>query len=212
MINYFLIFSEQQEDQLPLISRVWIVPKSMFLPGCVVLFFILSVKPLEILQLGICNSECDLYCPLHPKKNWQQMWENLSKMLVINLLVTGGGGVGGVVWGRGGMNWEIGTNIYTLLYIKLEKAMAPHSSTLAWKIHGRRSLVGYSHGVAKSRTQLSNFIFTFHFHALEKEMATHASVLAWRIPGMGEPGGLPSMGSHRVRHDWSDLAAAAYIK
>ena len=65
------------------------------------------------------------------------------------------------------------------------------------------------HGVAKSQTRLSNFTFTFHFHALEKEMATHSSVLAWRIPGMGEPGGLPSMGSHRVRHDWSDLAAAA---
>ena len=63
------------------------------------------------------------------------------------------------------------------------------------------------HGVAKSRTRLSDFTFTFHFHALEKEMATHSSVLAWRIPGMGEPSGLPSMGSHR--HDWSDLAAAA---
>ena len=57
------------------------------------------------------------------------------------------------------------------------------------------------HGVAKSRTRLSHFTFTFHFHALEKEMATHSSVLAWRIPGMGEPGGLPSMGSHRVGHD-----------
>src|SRR5574340_659641 len=57
------------------------------------------------------------------------------------------------------------------------------------------------HGVAKSRTRLSDFTFTFHFHALEKEMATHSSVLAWRIPGTGEPGGLPSMGSHRVRHD-----------
>ena len=55
-------------------------------------------------------------------------------------------------------------------------------------------------GVAKSQTRLSNFTFTFHFHALEKEMATHSSVLAWRIPGTGEPGGLPSMGSHRVRH------------
>ena len=62
------------------------------------------------------------------------------------------------------------------------------------------------HGVAKSRTQLSNFTLTFHFHALEKEMATHSSVLAWRIPGTGEPGGLPSMGSHRVGQDWSDLA------
>ena len=57
------------------------------------------------------------------------------------------------------------------------------------------------HGVAKSQTRLSNFIFTFHFHALEKEMATHSSVLAWRIPGMGEPGELPSLGSHRVGHD-----------
>ena len=64
------------------------------------------------------------------------------------------------------------------------------------------------HGVAKSRTRLSNITFTFPFHALEKEMATNSSVLTWRIPGTGEPGGLPSMGSHRVRHDWSDLAAA----
>jgi len=56
-------------------------------------------------------------------------------------------------------------------------------------------------GVEKSRTQLRDFPFTFHFHALEKEMAAHSSVLAWRIPGMGEPGGLPSMGSHRVGHD-----------
>ena len=60
-----------------------------------------------------------------------------------------------------------------------------------------------------SRTRLSNLTFTFHFHALEKEMATHSSVLAWRIPGTAEPGGLPSVGSHRVRHDCSDLAAAA---
>ena len=57
------------------------------------------------------------------------------------------------------------------------------------------------HGVAKSRTRLSNFTFTFHFHALEKEMTTHSSVLAWRIPGTGEPDGLPSMGLHRVGHD-----------
>ena len=65
------------------------------------------------------------------------------------------------------------------------------------------------HGVAGSRARLSHFTFTFHFHALEKEMATHSSVLAWRIPGTGEPGWLLSMGSHRVGHDWSDLAAAA---
>ena len=58
-----------------------------------------------------------------------------------------------------------------------------------------------AHGVAEGRTRLSDFTFTFHFHALEKEMATDSSVLAWRIPGTGEPGGLPSMGSHRVGHD-----------
>ena len=73
---------------------------------------------------------------------------------------------------------------------------------------GRGAWWAAVHGVAKSQTQLSNFTFTFHFHALEKEMATHSSVLAGRIPGTGEPGGLPSMGSHRVRHDWSNLAAA----
>ena len=66
-------------------------------------------------------------------------------------------------------------------------------------------------GVSKSRTRLSDFIFTFHFHALEKEIATRSSLLAWRIPGMGEPGGLPSMGSHRVGYDSSDLAAAAAV-
>ena len=65
------------------------------------------------------------------------------------------------------------------------------------------------HGVTRSQTRLSDFTFTFHFHALEKEMATHSSILAWRIPGTGEPGGLPSLGSHRVGHDWNDLAAAA---
>ena len=143
--------------------------------------------------------------------------------------------------------------------------MAPHSSTLAWKIPwteetGRLwsmgslrvrhnwatslSLFTFMHwrrkcnplqcsclenprdggawwaavyGAAQSRTRLNNFhfhhwaifTFTFHFHALETEMATHSSVLAWRIPGTAETGGLPSMGSHRVRQDWSDLAAAA---
>ena len=90
-----------------------------------------------------------------------------------------------------------------------EKATANHSSTLAWKIPwmeepGRLQSMGL-----QSWTWLSDFTFTFHFHALEKEMATHSSVLAWRIPGTGEPGGLLSMGSHRVRHDWRDLAAAA---
>ena len=67
------------------------------------------------------------------------------------------------------------------------------------------------HGITRSQTRLSDFSFIFHFRALEKEMATHSSVLAWRISGTGEPGGLPSMGSHRVGHDWSYLAAAAAV-
>ena len=79
--------------------------------------------------------------------------------------------------------------------------MAPHTSTLAWKIPwmeepGRLQTMG-----SQSQKRLSNFTFTFHFHALEKEIATHSSVLAWRIPEMREPGRLPSMGSHRVGHD-----------
>ena len=84
----------------------------------------------------------------------------------------------------------------------------PTPVLLPGKSHGRRSLVGCSPWVTKSQTRLSDFTFTFHFHALGKEMATHSSVLAWSIPGMAEPGGLPSMGLHRVGHDWSDLAAA----
>ena len=85
----------------------------------------------------------------------------------------------------------------------------PTPVLLPGKSHGRRSWLAAVHGVARSQTRLSDFTFTFHFHALEKETATHSSVLAWRIPGTGEPGGLPSMGLHRVWHDWSDLAAAA---
>ena len=85
----------------------------------------------------------------------------------------------------------------------------PTPVLLPGKPHGRRSLVGWVHGVAKSQTRLSNFTFSFHFHALETDMATHSSILAWRIPGTEDPGGLPSMGSHRVRHDWSYLAAAS---
>ena len=67
------------------------------------------------------------------------------------------------------------------------------------------------HGVPKSQIRLSNFTLIFHFHALEKDMATHSSNLAWRIPGMGEPDGLPSMGLHRVGHNWSDLEVMYFI-
>ena len=84
----------------------------------------------------------------------------------------------------------------------LEDRMATHFSILAWRIPmDRGAWKAAVHGVAEGRTRLSDFTFTFHFHALEKEMATHSSVLAWRVPGTGEPGGLPSMGSHRVRHN-----------
>ena len=88
--------------------------------------------------------------------------------------------------------------------------MAPHSSTLAWKIPWTEE-PGRLQSMGLLRVGLSDFTFTFHFHALEKEMAAHSSVLAWRIPRTGEPGGLPSVGSHRVGHDWSDLAAAAIL-
>ena len=88
----------------------------------------------------------------------------------------------------------------------------PTPVLLPGKSHGRRSLVGYSPWggeESKSRTWLTDFTFTFHFHALDKEMATNFCILAWRIPGTEEPGGLPSMELPRVRHNWSDLAAAA---
>ena len=91
------------------------------------------------------------------------------------------------------------TEVYVLLMVHF-----------AWKIPLRGGAWEAAvHAVSKSRTWLSDFTFTIHFHALEKEMATHSSDIAWRIPGTGEPGGLPSMGLHRVGHDWSDLAAAA---
>ena len=83
----------------------------------------------------------------------------------------------------------------------MEKVMAPHSSTLAWKIPWMEEPGGLQSMGSLSQTQLSDFTFTFHFHAMEKEMATHFSVLAWRIPGTEEPVGLPSMGSHRVGHN-----------
>ena len=94
--------------------------------------------------------------------------------------------------------WFVGEgNGSPLQYSRLENPM----NREAWK--------AAVHGITKSQTWLGDFTFTFHFHALEKEMATHSSVLAWRIPGTEEPGGLPSMGSHRVGHDWSDLVAVA---
>ena len=91
--------------------------------------------------------------------------------------------------------------LYQVLHYIKDLSMAPHSSTLAWKIPRAEEPGGLQSMGLLSRIRLSDFTCTFHFHALEKEMATHSSVLAWRIPGTGEPGGLPSMGSHRVGHD-----------
>ena len=95
-------------------------------------------------------------------------------------------------------SWRVlaNTGCYTLLGIG-----TPLQYSCLENPMGRGAWQAAVHGVAKSWTRLSDFTFTFHFHALEKEMATHSSVLAWRIPGMGELGGLPSMGSHRVGHD-----------
>ena len=109
-----------------------------------------------------------------------------------------------IIWSQGGWHLQLCPPFF------FQDCFDYWSSTpvlLPGKSHGWRSLVGCSPWVVKSQTRLSNFTFTFHFHALEKEMATHSSVLACRIPGTGEPGGLPSIGSHRVGHDWSDLAA-----
>ena len=112
----------------------------------------------------------------------------------------------------------------TILYLHFPLKVRPRTSNSICLGEGNGTPLQYScqenpmdggawwatvRGVAKSRTRLSNFTFTFHFHALEKEMATHSSILAWRVPGTGEPAGLPSMGLHRVWHDWRDLAAAA---
>ena len=111
-----------------------------------------------------------------------------------------------------GMACNIAENLHSLwLRVGMEKAMATHSSTLAWKIPWTEE-PGRLQSMGLLRVpRLSDFTFTFHFRALEKEMATHSSVLAWRTPGAEAPSGLLSMGSHRVGHDWSNLAAAARV-
>ena len=93
------------------------------------------------------------------------------------------------------------SRLHIYLSVWMEGNGTPLQYSCLENLIGRGAWKAAVHGVAEGRTRLSDFPFTFHFRALEKEMATHSSVLAWRIPGMGEPGGLPSMGSHRVGHD-----------
>ena len=118
----------------------------------------------------------------------------------------------------GGLIYQFFIPVYGWIILRFmdrprRRQWRPTPVFLPGKSHGWRSLEGCSPWVTEGWTQLSDFTFTFtfHFHALEKEMASHSSVLAWRVPGTGEPGGLPSVGSHRVGHDWSDSAAAAWI-
>ena len=98
------------------------------------------------------------------------------------------------------------------MHLKRRRPQQPTPVLLPGKSHGRRSLVGCSPWGPEESDMTERLHFHFHLHALEKAMATHSSVLAWRIPGTAELGGLPAMGSQRVRHDWSDLAAAAVVK
>ena len=104
-------------------------------------------------------------------------------------------------------DWATSLSLFTFLHWR--RKWQPTPVLLPGKSHGWRSLEAAVHWVAEGQTRLSDFPFTFHFHVLEKEMATYSSVLAWRIPGTAEPGGRPSMGLHRVGHNWSDLAAPA---
>ena len=101
------------------------------------------------------------------------------------------GGIGSRRTGQQRMRWLDG----------ITDSMDMSLSELRELVMDREAWRAAIHGVTKSRTRLKDFTFTFHFHALEKEMATHSSILSWRVPEMGEPGGLPFMGSHRVRHD-----------
>jgi len=125
--------------------------------------------------------------------NWGKIWENQDTMN--ELIIT-----------------QFGKNTLTFCLL-LNTACREGNGNLLQYCYLENPMDGGAwwaavHGVAKSQTRLSNFTFTFHFHALEKAMATHSSVLAWRIPGMGDPGGLQSMGLHRIGHNWSDLATA----
>ena len=112
---------------------------------------------------------------------------------------------------RGPQGWQVSKSSPAGTEGDLEGIQWQHLTPilLSGKSHGWRSLIGCSPWGCWESDMTEWFLSTFHFHALEKDMATHSSVLAWRVPGTWEPGGLPSLESHTVRHDWGDLAAAA---
>ena len=141
------------------------------------------------------------------KENREYLGKSLQYSCLENPMDGGAGGLQSMRSLRVRHDWATSLSLFTFMHWR--RKLQPTPVLLPGKSHGWRSWWAAVHGVAGSQTWLSDFTFTFHFHALEKEMATHSSALAWRIPGMGEPGGLPSMGLHRVGQKWSNLAAAA---
>ena len=125
-----------------------------------------------------------------------------ARSSVLAWRIPGMGAPGGLQsMGSLGVGQDSATSLSLFTFMHWRRKWQPTPVFLPGESRGRGAWWAAVCGVAQSWTRLSDFTFTFHFHALEKEMATHSSVLAWRVPGTGEPGGLPSMGSHRVGHD-----------
>ena len=154
------------------------------------LFALFSIFKLPIFHCFICTNHS-----ISPKTSRFYITENMSLSRSLKISLYGKSREAKYTYLQ---NHHVFTYDY---YVSWRRQWHPTLVLLPTKSHGWRSLVQATvHGVAEL-ARLSDFTFTFHLDALEKEMTTHSSVLAWRIPGTGEPGGLPSMGSHRVRHD-----------
>ena len=138
---------------------------------------------------------------------WRRQWHSISVLSPGKSMDRGVGCMQSM--GSLRVGHDCVTSFWLFTFMHWRRQWQPTPVLLPGKSHGWRNLVGCSPWGRWGWMLLSDFTFTFHFHTLEKEMATHSSVLAWRFPGLGKPGGLPSMGSHRVGHDRSDLAAAA---
>ena len=202
--------STQPRDQIPVSHTLQadsLLTEPQESPGSPLFIVVFFRRPWSIhyLTWGL-GAPIQLISILHLK--WRDVQERRDLSALIHRNFVGTGSVFGLslytTWGQAesfALGW----------CFKWRRQWHPTPVLLPGKSHGRRSLVGCRHGIAKSRTWLNDFSFTFHFQALEKEMATHSSALAWRIPGTGEPGGLPSMGSHRVRHNCSDLPDASNV-